>query len=285
MVYTVLMNHRFPFIPIIAACAGIVIFSACKQSPVTTYVYGPTTATGTVMRADVSLVRRGTHALTMNDSKVYFLESKTVDLRSFEGQTVSVSGTLEPNATDNDLPVLVVTLAQRVIGKEDLHVWEIPVLGIRLSAPLSWGGDIRNAQATFGLSGEGRPLLIIERSSGAVLPEGIPLYIQNRRGVEVRDGTIAKQVYILEDGMILRLRFDPSSSDRVRTLEEGEILLAQFEALLSSIRFIKDGGTQPILTGSGSGAPCGGPAGILCPAGSYCNILDPVNQVGKCKTR
>ena len=275
------MNQR----SIIIACFTLVLFTACKQSPTTTYVFGPTTATGTIVRADVSLVRRGTHMLTDKGTKLYFLESKTVDLRSYEGQAVGVTGILEPNATIDDLPVLIVDAAQPATGREDLRIWEIPALGIRLSAPVNWGGNIRNGQAIFALSGEEEPLLTIERSSGAVLPAGTPLYIQNRRSVEIRDGTLTKDVYILDQTMMLRLQFNPTSQERVRTLEEGELLAEQFETLLSSLSFMRDRNSLPTLTGSGSGTPCGGPAGILCASGSYCDILDPVNQVGRCKQR
>ncbi|MDD5055879.1 MAG: hypothetical protein PHZ00_06470 [Candidatus Peribacteraceae bacterium] len=270
---------------LLACSCFLFLISACKQSPTTTYVYGPTTATGTIVRADVSLVRRGTHTLMMNDSSIYFLESKTVDLRSFEGQTVVISGMLEPNSTDQELPVLVVSAAQRGVGKEDVRTWEIPTLGIRLSSPANWAGTIRNATAIFSLIGEEEPLLTIEWSSGSVLPSGTPLYIRNRRTVEVSSGTLSKDVFILDSDMILKLHFDPTSQQRVRTLEEGEILAGEFEALLSSITFLADEGASVIRTGSGSGSPCGGPAGILCGAGSYCEIVDTVNQVGKCKQR
>lgn len=278
-------HHYFSRILPFAICSLAVALSACQRTPTTTYIYGPLTATGTIIRADVSLVRRGTHTLTINGRKMYFLESKTVDLRSFEGQTVAIGGSLEPNATIDDLPVLVVSTAERVIGKGDLHTWEIPILGIRLSIPINWAGNISNGQASFALSGESQPIMTIEEMSGAVLPEGTPLYIQNRKSMEIRSATLAEDVLILDGDHILRLHFDPAGLEKVRTLEEGEVLAGQFQAILASIQFLDDQSNIILPTGSGSNAPCGGPAGILCPTGSYCDISDPVNQVGQCKSR
>jgi hypothetical protein len=41
-------------------------------------------------------------------------------------------------------------------------------------------------------------------------------------------------------------------------------------------------GTVTGASGSGSLMACGGPAGILCPAGSYCAVTDRVNDIGVC---
>ncbi len=36
---------------------------------------------------------------------------------------------------------------------------------------------------------------------------------------------------------------------------------------------------------SGSNAPCGGSAGLLCPKGEFCEVQDISNRIGRCRSR
>jgi hypothetical protein len=63
--------------------------------------------TGVLLPAPLSTLRRGTHQLMEGGETLTFVESFTVNLRSFEGKRVMVRGTFEPNSDPSLLPVLV----------------------------------------------------------------------------------------------------------------------------------------------------------------------------------
>ena len=59
-----------------------------------------------------------------------------------------------------------------------------------------------------------------------------------------------------------------------------------FKAVSESGSEVSSGSAHVISTGSGAindGNPCGGTAGILCPAGEYCAVADRESNVGRCR--
>lgn len=245
---------------------------------------GPRTATGVVVPADLSLTRRGTHLLVSGGKESFYLESKSVSLSTFEGQTVSVDGTLEVNTRPSDLPILVVQKIERALGSGQMKIWKIPALNISLNAPAHWQGRLDTGMAHFTLPGESLPLITIRSISGSSLPPGKQLFIKNRRAVTTEpQGSAVQEIYILEKGNIIIVHFDPSTQSSVQSASEARVLAAEFQSLVSELEFISDGAKTSSRAPGLQGEPCGGPAGILCPTGSYCEIDDAGSNTGRCK--
>ncbi|MFA5799479.1 MAG: hypothetical protein WC840_00800 [Candidatus Peribacteraceae bacterium] len=273
-------------------CIALTVLSACTRgSPPEPVKTGPASATGTLIPAEVSLTRRGSHALVAGGKTQFFLESKKENLQEFEGQTVFVSGNLEPNFRPEDLPVLVVEYLRASRGQEPLHDWDVPALNLRIRAPETWGATIEKGVVSFTLLGEETPLLIISLTSSGSLPSGAPIFVAGRRGVRTtpEKGTL-QDVYFADKDVSIRFHFDVSRQRSVQRVEEGQILLTQFENLLASASFLSDRSSSssliPSLTGTGAstgGTPCGGSAGVLCPAGFFCDITDAVENIGNCR--
>lgn len=280
------MNISYKFLPLAAVIITSSATLASCGDEAATVSYGPVTATGTLIRADVSLVRRGTHLLIIDEQPTYFVESRTQNMTELEGYVVFVDGELRPNTPASELPVLLATTVKRSHGDEDMKRFEIPALNIRLGVPETWEASLQKSIATFRLSGEASPLLTIRLFSGSSLPPGgTPLYVKNRASTKFdREGEGA-EVYILEKSTVIHLYFDPASQDQIGSADAAKVLAAQFDRILGSLSFITDKALQPVSTGSGSGMPCGGSAGIVCPQGSYCNITDPVERIGQCRAR
>lgn len=278
------MKTPLNFLTVIPFLIISVSFASCtkKNDPTS---YGPLSATGTLIRAENSLVRRGSHILVVKGEKKYFVESRTQNMSALEGQTVYVQGTLEANTTP-DLPVIMAESVKRSFGDEDLHRFEIPALNLRIGVPQTWAGTVQKTTATFLLPGETTPLLTIRRLSGSTLPPGgSPIFIKNRRGTRLAGQGNASVVYVLEKDSILEFHFDPVLQQQLITEEDGAIVASQFERALSTITFLTDKDVVTPVSGSGAGMACGGGGGVLCAAGYFCNITDLANQAGRCKKR
>jgi hypothetical protein len=262
------------------------MFAACtKASENPNVQYGPTTETGTLVPVDISLLRRGTHALIVDGLSRYYVESKTINLRSFEGQTVFIEGELEANTHASDLPVLVAKLVKTPYGDGSLHLWVVPALGIKIQAPQGWTAKIEKGTVSFSLPGEVVPLLTFTEESSLTLPQGTPLFVGGHRGVRTTtQGNGPQDVFVQQGTGVLHVHFDASLQQAVKRLEEAQVLLAQFERILSALRFSNDD-TAVTGSGTGIGAACGGAGGILCPQGSFCNITDVTTKTGTCRTQ
>ncbi len=270
----------------VATFAVVLSLTACKQDTQPMVKYGSTTATGTLISANVDLVRRGTHILMVDNVKTYYVESRTHNLTQLEGQIISITGNLEPNTVKTELPVLVAETITGGVGDEDLHRYEIPSLNIRLGAPKTWTAEIVGTVATFRLPNESDPLLAIRRLSGSTLPPGgAQIYVKNRKGSRFNNGSGMIDTYILEKDTLIQFHFDPATQKKVKTPEHGALLGAEFERVLSTISFLTDKELAPTQTGSGATTICGGAAGLLCPSGTFCNITNFESREGVCKKR
>ncbi|MEQ1849133.1 MAG: hypothetical protein ABL890_00920 [Candidatus Peribacteraceae bacterium] len=248
--------------------------------------YGPKSLTGVLLRAPVSLTRRGTHLLALNGSPSMYVESTTVNLADLEGLTVFVQGTLEKNTSSNDLPVLIAHAAQASFTNALVKPWAIADLRMKIDVPAHWNGTVEGPKARFRTGETEASVLTIASISGSTLPAGKPLFIHNMKATRTENGT-ARDVYIKLEKSILHLHFDAAMQESVSRLEDASVLLQQFEDILNSLRF--DGVSSSKSThGSGStvgGGICGGAAKILCPSGSYCNVTDKATGEGICRSR
>ncbi len=266
--------------------AALIALTACTNKPLDQAPLGPVSATGTLIPTEVSLLRRGTHILMVKSKKLYYVESKTVSLVDYEGQTVFIEGTAEQNTSLDDLPVLIVKTLTSLHDHDKLHVWEVPALDLKISTPDAWKGSIQKNVVSFALPEEKTPVMTIGLSLKTSLPaEGIPFYLGSHRAVRSSPvaGSGAENVFIQDKQVIIVLRFDTSSQHSIERLEDAKLIQAQFERAVNSITFISDEGSSSILSGSGAGVPCGGVAGVLCPSDSFCDIYDFENKIGKCR--
>ncbi len=120
---------------IIALTLGL---SACTNKPIDQAPLGPVSATGSLIPAEVSFIRRGTHILLIDGKQRYYVESKTESLLSFEGQTVHIEGTAQANTSAQEMPVLLVKKITALKGNAAVHTWEIPVLDLSITTPDTW---------------------------------------------------------------------------------------------------------------------------------------------------
>lgn len=260
--------------------AVLASLGACSKKPVVTLPTGPQTLTGSLSSVELSLSRRGTHILRKAGKDLYYVESSVVNLRSFEGMDVTIKGTVELNTDTAFLPVLVATSVALI--EEPSHPWTIPALHLTFSAPLTWNGDVFDDGITFSQTGSAITLLKLHHSSLADLPTGTPLIVGGERAVLTNTGS-GQVIYVQNGSDVLAIELDKSLQDPASKAPVQSVL-----HLLKTIVFLNN---KP--TGSGSmtssnasaatGTPCGGPAGILCPTGSYCAVTDTAQGIGVCR--
>ncbi len=234
---------------------------------------GEQTLTGTVNRAPLSLTRRGTHVLSIDGERVSMLESTTIALDKYEGKAITLRGVFEENTDAVSLPVLVVS------GVDDVtleyRAEAVPSLGLTFSVPSDWTKDGKEPAFTFTASGSATPALRLEVLPGVVLPSDSNLSISSRlatRRVDARSGSGVITVQ-LDQARILTLHVAPLAPDPVTALE-------RLSQIVRTLKFTSTG--NGAVVGTGVVLPCGGTAGILCPKGSYCQIIDTANRVGTC---
>ncbi len=286
------------------ACLSVLTVAACNI--VEPLPVGEQTVKGTITRVGISLTRRGTHLLQVDPKHAYYVESTTVALLPYEKRSVTLKGTFEPNVDPRDLPVFVVT---EIVGgeAEKLRAWAMPGFGITIELPRSWDGNVTTSQAQFTVSGSSVPALRIAREDTKNLPFDftamtasgssmtlMPLMLNTRKAVMISytDQPLVIFTIALDGaanaGKVLafsfRLPIDISAAKEDRA--------AETERVLSYMRTLKFSGASSSrasakpVTGTGAsaaGKPCGGPAGILCPMGYFCQVTDTATDIGKCK--
>lgn len=270
---------------VVASLVSLMLLLTACQKRVENVTYGPVSGTGTLIPAELSLVRRGSHMLVMASGKKYFVESKTENLQSLEGLTVYVEGRLEKNSASTDAPVIVVEKIKGALDDQDLHIWNVPLMNLRIKAPNSWKVVMQNRDVLFSLAGETEPLLTVRSMTGSALPPGRVFYVQNRKAVSSDTAGAVRELFILENEKVIRLHFDPSTQSSVTSLVEAKVLESQFDRLLANLEFISDTTFNHTSTGSGSTEFCGGDAKILCSVTQYCDITDPTLGIGICKQK
>jgi len=276
---------------IIALVAAIIIlsmtFAGGKEVPLPTIDYGPRALTGVLLKAEVSLTRRGAHLLFIDGKPAMYAESKSVNLGPLEGQTVFVEGDLQPNTKRSDLPVLLVRSAKPAFTVFAVKSWELKPLNIRLETPSHWQNQSTKESASFRVGTSENAILLIQTVSGSSLPPGRPFLVRSKQATRVESGT-AHDIYILDKGKVLHLHFDAAFQEGITRLEDAALLKDQFEHVLKSIVFLSSGTKSSVEQGTGSfvsAGICGGAARLLCPQGSFCSITDNITGEGTCRKR
>lgn len=273
--YTAVMPARSR-IAFLVICIAL---SACTTDVAPPLPSGVQSATGAVRRVELSLVRRGTHMLVVDGKPLYFLESRSVDLRPFEETTVGVHGTLARNTDADDLPVLVVEGVTAAAVPSGAAV-AFPALRMTLVMPQTWQKQAEGARTVFSASGA-QTVLRIGPSPLASLPEdGVLLLLGGRKAARTFSSTGVEELTVDAFGTLVLLELPPfASADRA--------LITERAGVLQSIAFVGTASSSvasPSSQTSSQGANyCGGAAGILCPRGSICIITDAAANVGYCK--
>ncbi len=249
---------------------------------------GVQTLTGTLIPAELSLTRRGTHILKVNNKDVAYAESATVNLRLYELTTVGVTGTYHLNTDPSDIPVFIVT-SLRPVEIPSVEV-ELPSVGLTVRVPAEWRKQDFDDGVAFEF--KGKTILRIMRTALTRLPsEGVPMFVAGYDAVRV-DGKDGQSVFLQAGRTILS--FTWTSRDAAQTASFAQMLrtaivrslASSSQSMTGSVKLPSSARSAP--TGSAGSAasyagprPCGGPAGVLCPSGTYCAVNSP-DGVGTC---
>ncbi|MCK5019725.1 MAG: hypothetical protein KAS32_21885 [Candidatus Peribacteraceae bacterium] len=234
---------------------------------------------GVVRPAKLSLVRRGTHILYQDTLQHVYLESTIVNLAQHENSLVSLSGIYEMNSDSNSLPVFVV---ESILESEDTtKEWKLSILDVTVKTPVDWERHQSFGGVHFTASGSSQAVVSLSREPlEEEVPSGESIAISGKPAFRQIDEALGVQtVFVLLENDMLVLTFNPNKS------VNEEILRIQWTKLLSTLSFSLQSSSS-VISGSGSsgnGAPCGGPAGLLCPTGEYCEVTDFKEDIGSCK--
>lgn len=297
--------YSTPMRRFLLSCSCLLLLAACghNEIPLPT---GPQRVSGTLERASLSRIRRGTHLLRQHGEAMYLVESRTVSLGTLEGKEVELEGVIEANTDPEALPVLV---AEKVLrgGAEQTRRWSLQGLEVSIAVPRSWEAEFQRGGAAFRASGSAVTMLRVLKETSDVLPfnfetftaepeSGLrltPLVLNARRAAALLDEGEQRWSVHVDLGTaasggrkhVLSLVFplDPTRTTSVQVEE--------FRRIIDSIRFDGSVSSRPRTsvpssgTGAagGNGKPCGGSAGILCPAGFYCQVTDLETGVGLCR--
>jgi hypothetical protein len=288
--------------------ASVLALSACSKDAAP-LPEGVQTVSGTLQAVPLSLKRRGTHALLNTQGTIAaYVESRSVDLTELDGHDVVLRGTYEKNLSDDLPPVLVVETVLEG-GQEGLRPWTIPALKLSMKLPKSWQGSLKGSVATF--TGSGGNTVVLEVRTADMPAQGVSSSASSQASRDtftVGLRRVSAQVSIDERQWIVKTEPKDGNERAVvftfafvpeRPMDEQ---IAQFKKLLKTAEFgfapaasaamSAQSSAAPFVPGgssasavAGEGTPCGGPAGILCPAGFYCRITDTTIEAGVCAKR
>ena len=262
--------------PLLFLC---VLLVACGETPLPELPEGEQTISGVVSPTELSLVRRGTHVLERDGEVLYYLESANVPLSSLEGKQATITGSFEHNTDPEDLFVFVVTVINDFENTVERR--EFPKFELSFDLPEGWRVVPAESYVQLLAGDDERPTVSIEWDSPDALPSGqVPVVVDGERAVRsLSNDAGAETVYIPRGNRLLTLVFSPRDNER------ADDIRSQWLNLLRSIDLLDDttAPSVPVATGTGSGLPCGGVAGVLCPEGYYCDIEDLVENIGHCQ--
>ncbi len=268
--------------PRIAATASmlslvaVLMLTSCQKPQEEVLPQGPQTMTGILVPLPISVSRRGTHALMQNGHSTYMVESSTVNLRHFEDVEAVVTGHLEPNI-DPDSPAVLVASGVTLI-EIPLRAWTVPAFGFFIDTPPDWNPAFFPDGVRFSQTGS-EVILSIHPSLQPALPSGNAQQVAGYPGVIVT-GSGMQTLFLRRGTQILTFEYHESASAR------GDLFLR----ILRSVRFHAMSSARSVMSStttgavsSAMGAPCGGPAGILCPSGQFCEVTDTATNIGRCR--
>lgn len=260
-----------------------VLLTSCRSDVQPPLPQGEQTITGVLKSASLSATRRGTHVITQDGVDVYYAESALVHLSSYTGKRVTLRGTLEHNVDVSFLPVL--TVKSVVDVEETTKEVSIGELSVRFSAPVHWKTAVSAGRHEFRADTDldtDEAILAVWEEQGASVPEGgVPIVVDASRAVRLIDELSGAQIVAVKrENSVVFFKFSPAK--RIN----ADILREDFVALLSTVELRSGSASSSVRSGSGTvpGGPCGGPAGILCPSGSYCDLTDLQENIGRCKS-
>ena len=271
----------------------------------------PQIINGVLVPTELSRTRRGTHLFKSHGKELYYVESRTQSLRPFEYFPITGSGILQHNIDPHSqLPVLV--LSHIAVREGDLEEHNLAEVQINIRSPNVWRGE--QGVSAYNLFSDNRtqPLVSIVSEEAdepfaafiRQLQYDRSLSIDGHQAVEVHhEQTGQRIVYVDRSEQRVTVSFTPQNTRRAEQWHDA------FYSLLRSMQIgtaededDDDTGNVPTSGGSdipdwinvdpavGSGPvhsalnrPCGGPAGVLCPANYYCSITDFSDGVGKCQ--
>ena len=281
------MRFRSTHVLVCVVLLGLLLVSCGNQHVFPPLPKGEQKVSGILKSAPLSAIRRGSHLLEQEGVDVYYAESALVNLSTYQGKRVTLHGTLENNVDPSYLPVLVVTSVADVEETSKEH--SFADLGLKFDTPVTWKQSKEKEKYVFRIDGDAptaEAVLSLWRDPTASLPDGgVPIVVDTLRATRLIDELSGAELVAIKqaDGAIF-LRFAPGK--RV----DSDKLKQDFMTLLTTVAFGRQGSSSSAAgTGSGSplpppGIPCGGTAGILCPAGSYCDITDVAQNIGHCRT-
>jgi hypothetical protein len=284
--HTIRMSSRSPYalpgmVAAVAVLTFFAVFSFLNRKPHIELPQGEQEITGILKPVSLSGTRRGTHVLEIDEEPFVFVESED-SLKPFEGLKVTVRGTFEENTDTSLLPVIVATSVKpKTLA---LTQWKHDTLGLTLSAPSSWNGETDEDSLTFVPSNATTPILRVVIADTDELPAGQSQGVGGEKAVSVKNGS-GETVYVEKNGKIIGFDFSPSETGQGLVEQQYEFR----QVVLRSVVFnAKASSPTGSVSGSASGTvlgqPCGGDAGILCPAGQYCEVTDSVTDIGRCKS-
>ncbi len=242
---------------------------------------GPQALEGVLTPVPLSLGRRGTHLLRSDGTDQAFVESTRVNLRDFEGLRVTVEGLMEPNIDPLALPVLVASGV--TLRTEPVRSWTVQPLHLTLESPVSWEGEAFDDGMRFTAEGSDDTLLMVYRAGLNALPPGTRMQVGGRTASVVADAG-SRTAFVQTGSGVVAFSFMSARG-------AGDALTPEQMLILRSVRFPQASRSSApsappsVVTGTGAAPflPCGGPAGVLCPDGSYCEITDPAEGIGQCR--
>ncbi len=277
-------------VAVLAVCGALIWSGLSGRGRERTLPQGTQTLTGTLIPAELSLTRRGTHVLKVQGEDVAYVESAAVNLRLFELTTVGVTGTFQRNTDPADLPVLVATSIRTV--EIPAATVQLPSIGLTLRVPSDWTATQYDDGVSFTLTGSAAPILRILKSSLTRLPQGAPMFVAGYDAVRIDDGGGDQTVHLHTGRSVLTFTWTPGGDESLDPAFAQMLRTAVVRAASSSQRTLS-GSTTSIRSATSVGSagskasavraqPCGGPAGILCPSGSFCAVTEP-DGVGTCQ--
>lgn len=256
--------------------------SACTSDEVAPLPIGPQSVQGVLRSTDISLVRRGSHLLYQDGVEHAYVESAKVNLRSYENQMVTLSGSYQPNTEPIYLPVFIVDAVSSF--EETTKEWLLPALGLTLETPREWIQSSSAGKVHFAQTIDAAPVLTlytqVRPQNEEDLPKGVSIVIDGLPAIRMSDDQTGGQtIYVLHPTKLLTLVYAPPVDTT------AELLRADWLQILASITFNRSVQIPRSSSASisGAGGACGGPAGILCPSGQYCEITDVANDIGLCR--
>lgn len=278
--YTAPMKKFLAPIVVVAIILAMLLL-VFSGDPKDTRTYGPVDTEGVLTGTGISLIRKGTHVLSIDGEPTYYIESTEHNLRTFEGHRVHIVGISEPNVRVEYLPLLRISTIEDLEDPVTVSTVRISQFDLEMALPDTWDSTFSNATARFSVDGQ-----IIVRIARTTVDDrenidGVPVRIGGRSGIRLSspsEGALQEYIVFPDDTSALRITFAPSVEN-----ERLPLLTTQFTDALQSARFTDRQQSSTPSTGTGSAVQCGGAAGILCPAGFYCDVFDPEIGLGNCK--